>query len=219
MDVVNLIGCFSDSSHDSGGLKRRMRSFSKSRSPSRAAQRARLRQACARQGGACGVEPLESRVQLSTTYYVSTAGNDASAGAGDALAFRTLQKAANVVSAGDTVVVRAGTYVGMNLYGKAGGTQAAPIRFLADPGVIVTHVSSTGVNAGLADINVENAGGWYVIQGFRVSSDGSAQRARIRVTGSSNTQVLNNAVDHAFIGTVGAAPTPPALPLLLLLQR
>ena len=88
----------------------------------------------------------------------------------------------------------------MNLYGKAGGTQANPIRFLADPGVVVNHVSSTGVNASLADINVESAGGWYVIKGFHISSDGSAQRAGIRVTGSSNTQVLNNAVDHAFIG-------------------
>src|SRR5256885_17254436 len=109
-------------------------------------------------------EPLERRELLSSTYYVSTGGSDSSAGTSDSLAFRTLQKAANVVSAGDTVIVRAGTYVGMNLYGKSGGTQAAPIRFLADPGVVINHVSSTGVNASLADINVESACRWYVIK-------------------------------------------------------
>src|SRR2546423_7521802 len=146
------------------------------------------------------VEPLERRELLSSTYYVSTGGSDSSAGTSDALAFRTLQKAANVVGAGDTVVVRAGTYVGMNLFGKAGGTQAAPIKFLADPGVKVTTVSSTGVNANLADINLESAGGWYVIRGFDVESDGTAQRGGIRVVLTSHVQVVNNTVNHAYIG-------------------
>src|SRR6185437_11818278 len=98
-----------------------------------------------------------------------------------------------------TVHVAAGTYVGMNLFGKSGGTSSAPISFLADPGVKVTTVSSEGTNASLADINVESTG-WYVIEGFDVESDGSAQRAGIRVASSSNTQVLNNTVNKAFIG-------------------
>src|SRR5262249_50101980 len=37
-------------------------------------------------------------------------------------------------------------------------------------------------------------------RGFTVRSDGSAQRAGIRVAGSHHTQILNNAVDRAFIG-------------------
>src|SRR5262249_42531873 len=92
-------------------------------------------------------------------------------------------------------------YVGMNRYGKTGGTAAAPISFLADPGVIITHVPSSGLpNDTLADINVEASGGYYVIQGFTINSDGTAHRAGIRLAGSNNTQLLNNAVTAAFIG-------------------
>src|SRR5947209_20628145 len=109
------------------------------------------------------IELLEPRLLLSSTYYVSASGSDASAGTSDAAAFKTLQHAADVAGAGDTVHVRAGTYVGMNLFGKAGGTASAPVRFLADSGAIITHVSSAGTNASLADINIESTGGWYVI--------------------------------------------------------
>jgi hypothetical protein len=52
---------------------------------------------------------LECR-QLLSTYYVSPSGSDAAAGTSDALAFKTLQKAADTVIAGDLVHVRAGTY-------------------------------------------------------------------------------------------------------------
>src|SRR3954467_12689248 len=106
-------------------------------------------------------ESLEPRV-LFSTYYVSPSGNDAALGTSDAAAWKTLQKAGNTAAAGDTVLVRAGTYTaGMNLFGKAGGTAAAPIRFLADPGAILTHCATTGTNASLAGINVESTGGWY----------------------------------------------------------
>src|SRR4051794_7980643 len=64
------------------------------------------------------LELLESRV-LFSTYYVSPSGNDAALGTSDAAAWKTLQKAGNTAAAGDTVLVRAGTYtVGMNLFGK-----------------------------------------------------------------------------------------------------
>jgi hypothetical protein len=43
------------------------------------------------------------------TYYVATTGNDANPGT-EAAPFRTMQKAANMVGPGDTVLVRAGTY-------------------------------------------------------------------------------------------------------------
>src|SRR5262249_25919974 len=70
------------------------------------------------------------------TFYVRPDGSDANPGLADAPsgAWRTLQKAADAARAGDTVVVRPGTYAGMNRYGKPGGTAAAPVRFLADPG-------------------------------------------------------------------------------------
>jgi parallel beta-helix repeat protein len=90
----------------------------------------------------------------------------------------------------------------MNLYGSPGGTPEAPIRFVAEPGVVLTHsaIDSGLHNDDLAGINVENTGGWIVIQGFHVVSDGSMVRAGIRVAYSSNTQILDNTVDGAFIG-------------------
>src|SRR6186997_3455953 len=70
-------------------------------------------------------ECLESRRVLSTLY-VSTAGNDNNAGTA-ASPWRTLQKAANTVVAGDTVMVAAGTYTGFDL--RRDGTAALPIAF------------------------------------------------------------------------------------------
>jgi parallel beta-helix repeat protein len=90
----------------------------------------------------------------------------------------------------------------MNLYGSPGGTPEAPLRFIAEPGVVLTHsaIDSGRHNDDLAGINVENTGGWIIIQGFHVISDGSMARAGIRVAYSSNTQILDNTVDSAFIG-------------------
>src|SRR5688572_19300018 len=51
------------------------------------------------------LESLESRVLLSTYYVSSAGGSDAAAGGGDA-PWATLQRAANAVRPGDTVVVR-----------------------------------------------------------------------------------------------------------------
>src|SRR3954464_12258061 len=95
------------------------------------------------------LELLEARVVLST-YYVSTAGSDQNAGA-DTAPWRTLQAAADRVQAGDTVVVRAGTYSGFDLW--TGGTASQPIQFLADHGVVIN-----APNARTADgINLEGA--------------------------------------------------------------
>ena len=55
------------------------------------------------------VEPLEDRVLLSSTWFVSPSGNDSSTGT-LANPFRTIQRAASQASTGDTVDIRGGTY-------------------------------------------------------------------------------------------------------------
>lgn len=62
-------------------------------------------------------------------FFVSPAGNDANAGSLDA-PLRTLEKAAAVAKAGDTVFLRAGTYYEV-LRPASSGKSGAPIRFLA----------------------------------------------------------------------------------------
>src|SRR2546425_9058713 len=89
------------------------------------------------------LEQLETREVLST-FYVAPIGNDANAGS-TAAPWLTLQRAANAVQAGDTVVVRAGTYVGFSQADSTrSGTASAPIRYLADQGVVINSAGPDG---------------------------------------------------------------------------
>ena len=68
------------------------------------------------------------------TYYVSPSGNDTSPGTSSA-PFKTIQKAADIVNPGDTVIVRDGTYstTGYNLLViSTSGTASAPITFKSE---------------------------------------------------------------------------------------
>jgi hypothetical protein len=69
-----------------------------------------------------------------STYYVSVEGSDANGGSQSA-PWRTVQKAADVAKAGDTVVVEPGTYVGAKF--SHSGASGSPIQFLAQPGVVI----------------------------------------------------------------------------------
>jgi len=134
------------------------------------------------------------------TFYVAPTGDDTAAGTSSA-PFKTLQHAADTARAGDTVRIRPGTYTaGMNIIQRDAGSQNNPIAFIAEDGVLLTHAATTGPNADLAAINIEATSGWITLQGFHIKSDGSMQRAGIRITGSDHTQVLDNTVDHAYIG-------------------
>ena len=78
-------------------------------------------------------------------YFVSPDGSDAGPGA-SGKPFRTMQKAADVVEAGDTCLVGGGTYREA-VRVRNSGTGAAPIRPAAYPGEAVTF-SGTGVIQG-----------------------------------------------------------------------
>jgi len=95
------------------------------------------------------------------TLYVATTGNDANDGSLGA-PWRTLQRAANLVRAGDQVIVRPGSYAGFNL--TTSGTAANPILFSAEPGVIVNAPNTVRTQDG---INLEGAS-WIAIEGFTV---------------------------------------------------
>jgi hypothetical protein len=69
--------------------------------------------------GVIGTNPISGNIRTrndnfpqgkGNTYYVATSGNDSNPGT-ETLPWRTIQKAANIVSTGDTVYIKAGTYV------------------------------------------------------------------------------------------------------------
>ena len=74
------------------------------------------------------LEPLEDRALLSTTWYVATTGSNSNAGTSLAAAFQTIQQAASVAQAGDTVYICAGTYH-ETVTPANSGTAAAPITY------------------------------------------------------------------------------------------
>ncbi len=77
---------------------------------------------------------MPTRLPASTgsTFYVATNGSDSSAGT-SAAPWRTVQKALDTLSAGQTAIVRAGTYV-QNLEATRGGTSTAPITIRGEAG-------------------------------------------------------------------------------------
>src|SRR5262245_4484455 len=107
------------------------------------------------------VEGLESR-ELLSTYVVATNGSDSNNGI--TAPWATLQHAANVVQAGDTVQVRAGNYAGFDM--ETSGTASSMIRFLADPGVSITSPEHM---RGKDGINLEGAS-YIDIEGFNASN-------------------------------------------------
>lgn len=125
-----------------------------------------------------------------TNYYVSNAGNDNNSGLSEAEAFLTLQKAADVVQAGDTTFVLNGTYTGFDLR-NTNGTSAAPIVFTTLGDQVLINQSGPIRNDG---INIENAD-YVVIDGFEVvgmSGNGNG----IRVVLSDHCVVRNSSCDQ-----------------------
>jgi parallel beta-helix repeat protein len=80
----------------------------------------------------------------STTYYVATNGNDSNPGTSEDKPFRTIQKAADMVSAGDTVRIKAGVYRTSQINIRNGGTASQPVVFMAhgDGNVLVDGSNS-----------------------------------------------------------------------------
>ncbi len=118
------------------------------------------------------------------TFYVDPAGNDSAAGSITS-PWRTLQKAADTVRAGDLVIVRAGHYAG--LYLTTSGTATDPIIFRGDPGAIVDTQNPTTPDG----INLEGAS-YVVIESFAVTG---VPRAGIRAVLNHHVTIRGNTGD------------------------
>jgi len=118
-----------------------------------------------------------------TTYYVSESGSNNNSGLTPQTAFETLQYVADMVSAGDSVLVLEGNYVGFDM--RTDGNQNFPIVFKAIESNVVIYERNSVTPDG---INIENAF-WIVIDGFEVKDQ---PRAGIRAAVSDFITIKNN---------------------------
>ena len=133
---------------------------------------------------------LFASAALAETYYVAppaSGGSNANPGTLEQ-PWATLQHAANTIGPGDTVLVRAGDYVGAEF--TTSGTPAEPIVLQAFPGELVRIVADAPTRPD--GINLEGAS-WMTVDGFQV--DGRT-RAGIRAVLCEHVTIRNNRLDQ-----------------------
>lgn len=115
-------------------------------------------------------------IAQATTYYVATNGSDSNNGTDETTPWLTVKKAVNTMVAGDTTLVRGGTYnetSGAIRFGVT-GTQANPIKLLNYPGESPTiHCAAQASPNGILIQNFsgfQNAIGWITIEGFEIEN-------------------------------------------------
>jgi endo-alpha-1,4-polygalactosaminidase (GH114 family) len=160
--------------------------------------------------------------QSGATFYVSTTGNDSNSGSFTA-PWRTVQHAANSVTAGATVYVEGGVY-NESVRFPASGTSANPITFTNYPGQnAVIDGTGLAVSGTQGLINIANQS-YVTVNGFEIrnytTGNASVTPAGIWVTGSgSGVKLLHNkvhnittkveAIGNAFgIAVYGTSTTP-----------
>ena len=106
---------------------------------------------------------------LAATYYVSPTGDDAGPGSA-AKPWRTLQYAVDSVHPGDTILVKAGTYIGCCV--RHPGRADAWCTLKAEPGAKVLVNAAGPENSHHDNIEVEMEGrvpGYWIVDGFEVA--------------------------------------------------
>jgi hypothetical protein len=152
-------------------------------------------------GAAQTLEPLASA--QGGVYYVAPDGEDSNPGTLD-YPWQTIQKAADTLTAGDTVYIRAGTYP-ERVIPQNSGSAGSPITYAAYPGETVTldgsSVTLPDDLAGLFEI------GWlsYInVSGLRVINAGPYNdNAGILVKGSSDILIENITTDQTMSSGIG----------------
>ncbi len=134
--------------------------------------------------------PTSSSPTIPTNaYVVAPDGNDAWAGS-SAAPWRTLQKAANAVPQGGTVLIRDGTYAGFTL--TRSGRPGAPITFAAYPGEepLVDGRKAVKFTVRLSGVSHVRLVGLTIVGGFAEGHDGGG----VLVVDSSHVEVRDSLV-------------------------
>ena len=124
-----------------------------------------------------------------SNYYVSNTGSNGNNGLTINAAFETLQHAADIVNAGDSVFVVSGNYVGFDI--RTSGNSFQPIVFKALSNDVTIDIHNPVTNDG---INIENAN-YVEIHGFNIINQ---PRAGIRIVVSDFIKAINNNCSNNF---------------------
>jgi hypothetical protein len=158
--------------------------------------------------GALAVVGGGSPVQAaSTTYYVSVSGNDSNPGT-ETQPFRTVQRAANVINAGDTVIVENGTYTGTGVGTACASSTVRPVVCLSRGGTSSAWVTFRARNPLAARIdgqaNTSTHGFYFLsdanyirIEGFDVFGMGNPTKGSagfLIYSGGHDVVIAHNAI-------------------------
>lgn len=105
-------------------------------------------------------------------YYVSPYGNDSNIGTNQVCAFKTIQRAANIMKAGDTAYIFPGSY-SESINTKAHGTELQPISFIAFPENDSTNQVIT------TQFRIQHR--YIVIRGFNLTGGQNVNGSTIRI--------------------------------------
>ena len=133
---------------------------------------------------------LLSVPSLCADYYVSPRGADSNPGTVKR-PFRTIQRAANIVHAGDTVNVADGTYNECNVSLNNSGTSNAPIRFQSQ--------NKWGAKLAIplsCDVGFNVRGSFVVIKNFDISGAGQPSSTGIFFNSGSNHTAFGNKIHN-----------------------
>jgi hypothetical protein len=145
-----------------------------------------------------------------TTYYVAPGGSDTNPGT-LAAPFGTLQHAATVAAAGDTVLARQGVYNALLTPPNSGNLAQGPITFASYPGETAT-IDGTGlpIPGGQNGLITLNNASYVIVEGFELRNYTTAKLSQvplgIYIEGAgSGVQIVNN---HIHNITTTAKTTP-----------
>jgi len=142
---------------------------------------------------------LFSTAAMGATYYVAPSGNDSNSGSTE-YPWRTIQKAADRVSPGDTVIIKDGTYThegapGYNVIIGRGGTEANPIIFKSEN----LHGAKLSGNGDHDRQNILISGGsnWIRIEGLWLDAAQTGIRCNPSAI-TSNTVIRNVKITNMY---------------------
>ena len=138
------------------------------------------------------------------TYYVSTSGNDNNNGS-FSYPWRTTQHAVDAISAGDTIIVNAGTYDGCRIESSGSSGSIKTLKAASGATVVLDGPSNDATHNGILEIeNYSGTVSYWEIDGFELDCGNETYRG-IDLRDTSHITIKNCEVYEAYRTGIFAA--------------